>query len=248
MTAAAPLLWWSGRDLEQLAHVLDASWMAWLSGWRAAAMDVSVRCLLAHDAANPRSWGFLGAAGASSAWWDGVPAVNSMKTALFGPERHVAATSIAAALEQRSRLALQKRLVEALELLPAACDGPAQATQFEPWSGSVVVHLASSSCSTWLLLNGACVNALIGSPATQDDQPAASHVEDGLSALPIRASVEVSGCELTLGDLQAIRCGDILRLPHSLEDPLSVTVETRPVCAAFLGARNGLRAVELAPG
>ena len=233
--------------MEQLSNVLAAPWTAWLSGWHAAATGVSVRCLPAHDAANLRSWDVFGAAGASSAWWDRTLDVESTKTALFRPEGHVGATSIAVALEQRSRLALQVRLVEALGLLTSAGDASVTSTQFEPWSGSVMVHLAASSWSTWLLLNGACVTALIGSPAARDDRQAASHVEDGLSAMSVRASIEVSGCELTLGDLEAIRCGDILRLPHSLEDPLAVTVEARRVCAAFLGARNGLLAVELGP-
>ena len=246
MAAAAPLLWWSGRELEQLANVLAAPWTAWLNGWHAAATALSVQCLPAHDAANLRSWGVFAGAGGSVAWWDRALEIDSTKSALFQPGGQIQATSIAMALEHRSRLALQEQLAQALGLLPAASDASPESTQFQPWSGSVVVQLVSSGCSASVLLNGDCVTTLIGSPAAPDD-PQPSPLEDGLSTITIRASIEVSGCELTLGDLQAIRRGDILRLPHSLEDPLSVTVEARRVCAAFLGACDGLRAVELGP-
>lgn len=54
--------------------------------------------------------------------------------------------------------------------------------------------------------------------------------------------------ELELPKVLDLRCGDVLRLPQRLEQPLAVLCSGRPVGRAVLGERRGHRAVQIIAG
>ena len=109
----------------------------------------------------------------------------------------------------------------------------------------MVASLSAPAASLRLFLNGPCVAKAIGARASDGGSSRLAPVVEGISQLAVRASVELAGCEIDLGDLQALKVGDILRVPHALEQPMLVQVGDRPVCAAYLGRRGNSRAVEL---
>lgn len=252
--AARPLLWWTHAQLDALALALAGPWAAWLREWHGVSDGAAgVECVLSHEAQGVAAgWAGLAAAGDAIAWWDArAPGGEPVRTALFGAGTTVASTSLAAAMENKAWEALAVELAMALGLQRQPGDDGPPAADHAPWSGGVVASLSAPAATLRLFLNGACASKVLGAARTAD-APAAKlpPVVEGISQLPARASVELAGCEIDLGDLQAVKVGDILRLPQALDEPMQVKIGSRPVCAAYLGRRGNSRAVELlhAPG
>lgn len=242
MTQARPLLWWTQAQLDGMAALLAVPWAGWLRDWRGQAAPAgTVECRLTQDAGgHPVAWCPLAAADGAAAWMEDAAPV-----ALFGGEAGAAAGSLALELEKKARDALAGELALALGLAwqPGA-NGPA-APEPAGWSGDVLAVLSAPGVSLRLLINGACAAKAIGGRTGEPSPAKLPPVVEGVSLLPVRARVELSACVIDLGNLQAVQVGDILRLPHALDQPMQVTLGRQPVCAAYLGRRGESRAVEL---
>lgn len=61
----------------------------------------------------------------------------------------------------------------------------------------------------------------------------------------MRIEVVLGSVELEVPKVLDLRCGDVLRLPQSLDEGVSVLCEGRPVARATLGERRGRKCVQL---
>lgn len=246
-----PLRWWTQVQLDAVALVLADPWSAWLWEWHGE-RPLTVTCTPAHEVQDGGvEWHPVAGAEDAWVWWErGDPEAGPVRTSLFGPEATVAAGSMAAAVERMSRKALEGRLANTLGLLEPMPAARVPALERSAWSGSLIVRVSAPSLSIRLFMNGLCVAKALGPLGYARPVEDLPPVEDGVSSLRTRASVELVGCEINLGDLQAVAVGDVLRLPHRLSEPMLVKVGDTPVCAAHLGRRADSRAVELlqAPG
>lgn len=86
-------------------------------------------------------------------------------------------------------------------------------------------------------------------PAKTASGVALSDPREALAALPTRLHVELSGVEITLGQIQSLALGDVLLLPHPLTQPLHVVAtQGQSICAGYLGQQQGHKAIELVRG
>ncbi|MEO6936650.1 MAG: hypothetical protein ABI171_15025 [Collimonas sp.] len=121
------------------------------------------------------------------------------------------------------------------------------------WSGAVRVALPWYGMQLALHIGPARAAKLLG----RDEKMALqAHVaSSNASLVPVHKAIaqqttslrlELSAVELDLGSLQALVLGDIIPLPHGLEQPLAVIGEDgKLLCDAYLGQQQGMRAVEL---
>jgi flagellar motor switch protein FliM len=126
---------------------------------------------------------------------------------------------------------------------------------FQPWSGGVLLSLPNAGALLpSLLLNPQCVRVLLGSQASHPMVPERARrappitvtVEQALAGHTLPIQAELAGCELDLGTLQSLRLGDIVPLPHALDEPLLVSTPVYGTfCAGFLGRQAGSKAIEL---
>lgn len=240
--AVSAMRWWSDRALGQVAARLGQAVDAWRTAWGCAA-PASVECVREHE--------WKGAARYRSA-----PALRaSVFDALFGP-RPVSSTGDELAADRLADVAaseLQETL-RAASLLPSlAIDDGAAAPRARPWSGVVIAAISCAGIRVVLRLEPAGVAAMLaaeGRPqgrAPREDAPPLATLADALYARTVRVRTTLAAGDLDIGSLQALALGDVIRLPHSLDQPLAVQAggSTLP-CGAYLGQRNGRRAIELA--
>ena len=143
--------------------------------------------------------------------------------------------------------ALRTELALAIGLQRSLAANAPQPADFNPWSGGVIASLSSPALSMRLLLNGACVGKALGAARKPDSLKSdpLPPVREGMSLHRTRVSVELASCEIDIGSLQKIRLGDVVRLSHSLEEPMHVKVDGKQICCAYLGRRGIFKAVEL---
>ncbi|HEY0824824.1 MAG TPA: FliM/FliN family flagellar motor C-terminal domain-containing protein, partial [Ramlibacter sp.] len=121
-----------------------------------------------------------------------------------------------------------------------------------PWSGSVLVSLPGGAR---VLLGAALVRILV---AWADDAGASQAawsaptprvpVDRALAGIALNLQVHLEGCELSVGSLQDLQIGDVLRLQHRVDAPAAVTLpDGAPLFNGFLARTRGRKAVELAP-
>ncbi|MBE3582934.1 MAG: FliM/FliN family flagellar motor switch protein [Limnochordaceae bacterium] len=70
-------------------------------------------------------------------------------------------------------------------------------------------------------------------------------IEDVSEAAPVPVTVQLATLSLTLGDLLGLERGDVICLPRSLQDPVTVCVQGTPRWWAMAGQREGRLAVQL---
>ncbi|WP_211473819.1 FliM/FliN family flagellar motor switch protein [Collimonas humicola] len=120
------------------------------------------------------------------------------------------------------------------------------------WSGAVRVSLPWCGLQLALHIGPGRVANLLGADK-KETLPAAPAASDALVPLHKALSrqqtslrLELSAVELDLGSLQALVVGDVIPLPHKLEQPLAVIGEDgKLLCGAYLGQQQGMRAIEL---
>jgi flagellar motor switch/type III secretory pathway protein FliN len=227
----------------------------WSAEW-AALPDHSVACADASDAAAP-------AAGApplrrrlladGTAIWVAVP---------DGTERwleqlvfHLDEFDAASDRHRSARLGAQVAagaLEELIAALAQAVTGqPSQAAAFEApplalmrrGAGTVACTLRMAGRTLRLL---APAGALPATASPARSAPGLATLHQALAGTEVPLTVELCSTELTLGYLRTLAVGDVLALPMALDQPLRVLgPDAAPVCAAHLGASDGMRAVEL---
>jgi len=242
--AAAPMRWWPDPTLARVAARLARAVDAWREAWGCAA-PASVDCVRAHewkDTVRPRPAPVLHAA---------------VFDALFGL-RPVSATGDELAAD---RLA-EGATIELREALRAACLSPADvdsdaaaAPRARPWSGALIAMISCGSIRIVQRFDAASVAAMLAADgeaparAPREEALPLATVAEALHARTVRIRTTLAAGELDLASLQSLALGDVIRLSHPLDRPLTVQADEESLpCAAYLGQRNGQRAIELARG
>ena len=70
-------------------------------------------------------------------------------------------------------------------------------------------------------------------------------ISDVLSDLPLTLSVKLNPHLATEEEVDAIRDGDVIMLPHSLDSPVLLKIDDRTIARAFLGKTEGRLAVKI---
>jgi len=265
-----PLRWWSATALDVLARRFAPAWQSWGQDW---GIDVGdLRAFNANEAATQAfQWMPLNASGAQipGAWAsvkDSSPS-DLLGNLLFGTNPGRPTSPMAADVSAKAWVALEAQI--ALVLQPASSGielsvtEQIPTTETKPWSGAVRLQCqfaGVAGASLWLHLGvsqAAKLSSAGQTPKRLDSlgKPRFVSVVEAVSHLPVRFSAEFNAAELSLGTLQSLRVGDVLTLPHRLDAPLTVlsqptsssdsTSPAHKVCFAYLGARDGHRAIEL---
>lgn len=156
---------------------------------------------------------------------------------------------------------LLQHIQQAFSVNGEACSGlPAQtvtslpAEHFLPWSGALHVVLPlRQELSVLLHIAPGRVAACSGNAGAQPisaqecgDRAQLIAVEQAIASRPERVHAMLTPVDITLGQLQSLRVGDVLLLPHSLEQRLQVqNDQAMTLCHAHLGQVDGQRALAL---
>lgn len=267
--AARALRWAPAPALERLSTRLQGAWNSWAAQWGLAAGTVQAfNAWESPAAAAAPAWQALGAARIGSA---GTAPAQGLQHRLFGPaplpSRHdeaPAPAGVAREVAIRAWSALVAGLGTELGTGTTVHDGPAAPvgpSDLKPWSGAVQIRLplddADAASALWLHLPPALAlqQAELSPPAAaaRRTRPRVVPMAQAIGARRLRLTVELAPVELLLGELQTLRIGDVLTLPHRLDTPLAVRQQSTggdaavpgPACHGYLGARDGVRAVEL---
>lgn len=120
----------------------------------------------------------------------------------------------------------------------------------QAWSGDVLLQLHWCGMDWPLCLPGEAV-ARLAPPCVVPEPPRVAQVNLGeaLEEHVLEAHVTLAPVTLRLGDLATLAIGDVVTLPHTLDQPLHLTVQDgqTPLCSGWLGQRHGLKALELTP-
>jgi flagellar motor switch/type III secretory pathway protein FliN len=128
---------------------------------------------------------------------------------------------------------------------------PVPAEYFHPWSGAVVLKLQWCGREMRLLLGPGNVERCLHDHSLkpvqeQRREPATAPTWEALLGLACAVQVELQPIELSLGDIKALRVGDVIGLTHNLDAPLLLkTACGELLCDAFLGRNGEQRAIEL---
>jgi flagellar motor switch/type III secretory pathway protein FliN len=243
---ARPLHWWSAAQLTELARQIEPVWAAWLRDWAATptAGMVAVACELAAERKDLAHlhWNVLGATGSECAWHCAVSEESA--SPIDG--------SIAKAVWQEAQADFQAAICARLKLESCATTSYL-ASNFKEWAGAVILSMGDGQCSPvqHVLLAAQPVSQMLAgfAPRRSEEntrlQRALVPVEAALNDKPVRISAQLAPCEIDLGSLLGLRVGDIVPLPHPLEEPLAVHLESHPFCRAYLGKQGGAKAIEL---
>jgi Type III flagellar switch regulator (C-ring) FliN C-term len=121
------------------------------------------------------------------------------------------------------------------------------------WSGALGIELRLDGHRLSLLLGGDLVAMLLplappsmSADAASDSRPVA--LREALARQTVDLRVCLNDVELSLGSLGNLHSGDVLRLSHTVDQPLAVLGPSgATVCLGWLGGRAGQRALQLAP-
>lgn len=123
------------------------------------------------------------------------------------------------------------------------------------WNGHLKIHLPWWS-GTWSLdLPAKSVQLLLGEgqaskPVDLKRLPPLVSLGKAIAEESVRLDVQFKPISLTLGQIQALRFGDVVPINHRLENPIAVEIHKEDsamhlLCYAWLGQRDGMVAVEL---
>ena len=154
-------------------------------------------------------------------------------------------------------------LAEALSAALPVLSAPASMAATARWSGGLrldaVVLGAGQTLRLALQLHLAaaevwCAGASAPARAmTSEPRQALQAVNDVLAERRVRVAIHLTPVVLDLGSLQSLQIGDVLTLPHRLDQALDVAAAldassavAQPLCKGHVGQREGRLAVELA--
>jgi hypothetical protein len=254
--SARALRWWSAAALAPLQSRVGQACSDWSARW-----GVPARCVGAFNACEPRETSALGwqPLAAPGLWLGsgGAGLAELLHAELFGAS--LREQTLAAEVASRAANDLTQSLCSTWGDTASAVAATDAAGDGKPWSGSVRFKLAlgAQPANVWVHVASELV-AAHAAPSTTRSSPAGAPAAKLTSVLravgrePLAFKVELTGAEVSLGDLQSLRVGDVLTLAHRLDMPLLVhpagaeaNAGTTPVCLAYLGAQRGHRAIEL---
>lgn len=243
-----PLRAWSGAQQAGVAAALAPAWRSWQQAWlpHGASPD-GVTCFDACED-GPSGWELLGRDVDRCAWVRlDTPALAEK---LFAGSFTGMHSALARAAALRARVALRAALAGAAGLPSCDEELPPPAGLFLKWRGATVVHLQGEvPCD--VLLNAECTAGLAGArtPVTKTSRrEPVTGVAHALGECTLTLRVEISQCDLSLGELAGLRLGDVVALPQHLADPVRVLAAGAPVFAGWLGRVGAAKAIELLPG
>lgn len=275
MAATAPLFrplrWWSVAVLDAIAGRFAPAWQRWGQDW---GIDVGdLRAFNASEVATQAfQWMPLSVSGAAipGAWVgmkDSPSPSDLLGNMLFGTNPGRPTSPIAADVSAKAWAALETQIALVLQSASSGVEpqvpGQIPSADMKLWSGAVRLQCqfaGVAGASLWLHLgssNAASLGSIGQTPKRVDSlgKPKLVPVVEAVSHLPVRFSAEFNAAELSLGTLQSLRVGDVLTLSHRLDAPLTVLSQpasssdsfspAHKVCFAYLGARDGHRAIEL---
>jgi hypothetical protein len=201
------------------------------------------------------------AGGAVLLWHEDGSVQDALCAALFGRAR-MSANRGESVAEGVAVLAWHE-LQQAVEVAVAGASPSAGIRgEASPWSGTVRIDLEIEGLAgqvrigAWV--DAACAAAWCAEPRHATKVAAArallTPVAAAVSSRAVRLAVQLEPVELDLGSLQTLSVGDVLPLPHRLDEPLHVTVEfgaasrSTSWCRAYLAQRDGRFVAELAAG
>lgn len=265
---ARPLRSWSSAQREAVRSRFAALHRAWCAEWlparEGAAHEADVQvgepdAAMASVPEDAACWSFA----AASVVTPRYTAINAIAGELFGFDMatvgpgHEAAT-VATSVVRTAWADWMQRITALLGAFPVEPQEPAgprgAGVAADPWSGALCVRWPWCSGLWSLGLPHGAVAALLGDEAIRRPAPT-PRVEAapkqrldqalGGEALVLRAML--AGTELNLGQLHALRLGDVLPLEHPLDAPVQIiAADGTPVCHGWLGQSDGRIAVELA--
>jgi hypothetical protein len=239
-TQVLPLLAWRPEQLEEVASAFEAVCRSWAADWGLSPQE-RVSCRRPERVDVEKEWQCVESKAETSAWIHCPPALaDVVGQDLFGAApvsspiaRHVVAACIAS---------LQLRLSGLVAGSPHG-HRPVPAPQaLAAWSGWVCVTLSAGGM---VLLDDRSARALMAPVRVPRREPLRTMVE-ALGGSGITLQVQLHACELDLGSLQDLRPGDVLRVPHSLDDPAAVVdADGRAVLRGLLVRSGSRKAIEL---
>ncbi|MEJ5989610.1 hypothetical protein WG902_06395 [Ramlibacter sp. PS3R-8] len=235
---------WRDAELSGVSAVLHESLTLWRQAWGLPLPRDARVCCVAAEEVGPEPWQPLDTGAAAGAWVHWSPAAQAELQLLFGSDAGSSPFVQGAATACRQDAC--RRVATALGLDRGA--------SFEvglprgKWSGAVVATLP---CNSRFLIDATCVpHALRRSsdpvrPRRSALPPLAPLLESA-SRCPTRVEARLTDCDLDLAMLQRLRIGDVVRLPHPLDQPLCMRdASGRAVFDGYLARSGACRAVEL---
>jgi hypothetical protein len=257
------LRWRSDAALLGAADKLRRTLESWAAGWGLSLHGVQARNAAPGDTPASSIQQHLVAAGAARLWHVGGAAPTALAALLYGapPADARVAPVVANELASQAWQDLLDAVSTALPVTSAA--GIGDDTE-RAWSGAVRLDFAVRSGDAesrfCLRLDAALADAWCETAAATNAArpvlprtPAVS-LSSVVAERPVRVSVHLSAVELNLGALQSLAVGDVLRLPHRLDEALQVNVDLddapsrTPLCRAHLAQKDGRLVAELTSG
>lgn len=274
MTSVRPLCWHSDARLQALRERVTQRLTAWQTDWGACAVaDVRIvnlgQAAMPVQSANRLGWAPVEAtvgqpqlwvAGGSNpdvlrSWCEQVVLRGHSSEPVEGAPQF---GEIARQLGRDSLAEMLARLLVATnsDRLPLPEQAPVDALPAEMtknWSGAVHVQLHWGDFTLHLAGDVNWANALAGPTARQLGQvkakPALQSPATALADRRVRLNVELIETDLALGDMLALRPGDVMTLRHPLDQPMLLRdKDGHAVARAHLGCRHDHKAIQLNAG
>lgn len=250
--AARALAWWDDESLRRIGTAVEAALAQWQAAWGLQAQGPQCQCRAITSASVfDEGWQALAGADAEAqAWLQVEQAANQRLAAeLFGTE---VAGPMALAVATACHDDALERLARSLSLEPSSgARSSIPAAAVRPWSGAMVAELAGGFAAR-LVISGEAARRWQRRPLPASNDPAQAAAvpltptADALSRQPLTLGVHLEGCELTLGAVQDLQVGDVVRIGHSLEAPARITDATGArTFSGYLGRQGAHKAVEL---
>ncbi|MEY3201893.1 MAG: hypothetical protein RIR70_1443 [Pseudomonadota bacterium] len=248
MTAPRSLHHWSQRVLAEEARKIEAALAARCSQWGlapdaaglAVGLDNAPEMLGQPDLAG-LAW--QACEGNTPAWVslsETLP--DALAHGLFGEAQDEA--RLARALAQNMAADLVSTLLQTLALPGVGERATPPADLFQRWSGAVVVRVAICGVVLTLLIAAEPARRLLRRERKAAAREALTPLID---ALPIVLNARLQPFALPIAKLQSLAAGDVLRLPHRLDEALQLCASGVAPLAGWLGEKDGHRALVLSP-
>jgi hypothetical protein len=246
---ARPLQAWRDVELAAVARAVQEPLQAWREAWGLPAQPSPLQCTRATAPDDDARWRLLAAGAQGAAWLGLAPAFEQVLTqALCGVA--AAHTPLARGVVVACRDDLPARLLAGLRLTAAGSAPPEPARSPSAWSGEVGIDLEGG---VRLLLDAAAVAVILRAanpPAPRSLAPARGpliSLPEAVAGMRLPLHAHLADCELDVGRLQDLRIGDIVSLPHRLDEPLQVRdAAGELVLGGFLARQGPRKALELA--
>ncbi len=268
--AARALSHWSPQELDRVADAVVDALAADARRWGddgldgladAATLRAGARVLHAEDAAaadQKLAWTALSERGG---WWHAESPSRAIARTLFGGpgtgvdvvDGRTLSDDLAAEVWAGQLLALASFVAG----IDGASDDASRALAWRRWSGALLVTLPWCGATLRVLLPAAAVERVVRASGRRAvGAPVSAHgplvpVLQAVAAHATRLEVRLDAFEIDLGSLVSLREGDVLHVRHALDAPVRVCAvqsdaDATPLCAAWLGQRDGALAIELA--